>query len=403
MFKNTKLTAVALGVASAFCLPMAAHAESNVTVYGKLYPELVRANLSGATATGTAVSTLSAAPNGAPDLSSTTEDSPNSRLGFRGSENLGGNLKAIFQLEMGFGVDTGQNTSATSLFSRDTWIGLAGDFGTVKLGSMDTVYKNVGDTLSFLGISSGNFISTSNILSKPGIGTSSASSFHLRRGNSILYTTPTVGGFQGLFDYSLGEQPNDSKRQSVLSTGVTYKAGPVYAALAYERHYDLFGGSKNVPSALRNDSNVLAHSRDNAVRLTAQYKFTKQTRAEVNIARMEYEETGGAVGKFQEYSHQAWSIAGEHKIGALALVASYGYATAGSCSLVGNVACSTNGLEGKMVNLGAGYSLSKRTMLFAIASYMGNGKSAVYNNYDGGKPAVGQDIKTAAVGISHSF
>jgi predicted porin len=403
MFKNTKLTAVALGVASAFCLPMAAHAQSNVTVYGKLYPELVRANLSGATAKGAAVSTLSAAATGAPDVSTTSEDSPNSRLGFRGSENLGGNLKAIFQLEMGFGVDTGMNSSATSLFSRDTWIGLAGDFGTVKLGSMDTVYKNLGDTLSFLGISSGNFMSTSNILSKPGIGTSSAASFHLRRGNSILYTTPTVGGFQGLFDYSLGEQAGDSKRQSVVSTGVTYKGGPLYAALAYERHYDLFGGSKNVLSTLRNDTNPLAHSQDNALRLTGQYKFGKETRAEVNIARMEYKETGGAVGKFQNYKHDSWSIAGEHKMGPVTAVASYGYATAGSCSLVGNVACNTNGLEGKMFNVGAGYSLSKRTMLFAVASYMGNGTSAVYTNYELGKPATGQDIKTAAVGLSHSF
>ena len=66
----------------------------------------------------------------------------------------------------------------------------------MRLGSMDTVYKNLGDTLSFLGVSSGNFISTSNILSKPGIGSSSASSFHLRRANSIVYESPEFGGFQ---------------------------------------------------------------------------------------------------------------------------------------------------------------------------------------------------------------
>jgi predicted porin len=404
MLKNTKLTAIAMAVAASCCLPLAAQAQSNVTVYGKLYPELVRIDVSGATAKGVPVSTLSATPAGGADFNATSEDSPNSRLGFRGSEDLGNGLKAIFQLEMGFGVDTGVNSSATSLFSRDTWVGLSGNFGTVRLGSMDTVYKNLGDTMSFLGVSSGNFISTSNILSKPGIGASSASSFHLRRANSIVYESPEFGGFQGLFDYSLGEVANDFARGAVISTGIKYEGGPLYAAIAYERHNDLFGGSKNVPSALRNDTNVLANSRDSAVRATLQYKFAKETRAEVNVAQLKFEETGGAVGKFDSYKHIAWSVALEHKVTpAVTLVGSYGQGTAGSCSLVGNGACSTSGLEGKMLNLGAGYSLSKRTMLFALASYMGNGVSATYSNLNDGKPLPGQDIKTFAVGLSHSF
>jgi predicted porin len=403
MNKSTKLTAIALGVIGC-CGTLQAQAQSNVTIYGRLYPEIVNVRLSGATPKGQPVSTLGTAPTTTPDSVQTSEDSPNSRLGFRGSEDLGGGMKAIFQLEMGFGVDTGTNSSATSLFSRDTFIGLASNYGTVKLGSMDTVYKNLGDTMSFLGVSSGNFISTSNILSKPGIGASSASSFHLRRGNSVVYESPEFGGgFQALFDYSLGEIPGDAQRENVISTGLKYEGGPLYAAVAYERHNDLFGGSKNVPTALRNDSNPLAHSRDSAIRLTGQYKFNEGLRVEANIASIKYDETGGAVGKFQQYKHKAWSIGAEQKISNVTLVGSYGQSTAGSCSLVGNVACNTNGLDGKMVNLGAGYVFSKRTLLFALYSYMGNGESATYNNYNNGKPATGQDIKTFAVGISHSF
>lgn len=403
MLKHAKRRSLAIAVSAACGIAAPVHAEG-IEIYGKLYPELTRVWLTGATAKGTPVSTLTAAPAGAADVNSTAMESPNSRLGFRASEPLGGNLKVFFQLEMGFSMDTGLNsTEVGGLFSRDTFIGLAGDFGTVRLGSMDTVYKNLGDTMSFLGISSGNFMSTSNILSKPGIGTSSAASFHLRRPNSIVYETPEFGGFQALLDYSLGEVANDASKGVVISTGVKYEAGPLYAAVAYERHNDLFGGSKNIASALRNDSNALASSRDSAVRLTAQYRFGKGTRVEGNFARLQYKETGGAVGKFQEYRHNAWSIAGEHKINAVTLVASYGQGTAGSCSLVGNVACNTNGLDGEMVNLGAGYSLSKRTLLFAVASYMGNDRSATYSNYLSGKPAAGQDIKTLALGISHSF
>lgn len=404
MLQNPRLNAIALAVAATVCAPMAAQAQSNVTIYGRLYPELVRVQLTGATAAGTPVSRLAATPVGGADYNTTSLDSPNSRLGFRGTEDLGGGMKALFQLEMGFGVDTGTNSSATSLFSRDTFIGLQGGFGTVRLGSMDTVYKNLGDTMSFLGVSSGNFISTSNILSKPGVGTSSASSFHLRRANSVVYESPEYSGFQFLFDYSLGEVANDFTRGNVISTGVKYEQGPIYAAIAYERHNDLFGGSKNVPTALRNDSNPLANSRDSAVRATFQYKFPGDLRSEVNVAKLKFDETGGGVGKFDTYEHNAWSVAVEKRITpAVTLVASYGQGTAGSCSLVGGVACSTTGLEGKMLNLGAGYYFSKRTLLFALASYMGNGASATYSNLNDGKPLPGQDIKTFALGISHSF
>jgi predicted porin len=403
MFQSPGLTAIAVAVAASCCAPTVAQAQSNVTVYGRLYPEIVRVNVSGATAKGAPVSTLAAAASGAADVNQTTEDSPNSRLGFRGTEALGGGLTAIFQLEIGLGVDTGTNTSSTSLFSRDTFVGLTGGFGTVRLGSMDTVYKNLGDTMSFLGISSGNFISNSNILSKPGIGSSSASSFHLRRANSVVYESPEYGGFQWLFDYSLGEVAGDASRENVISTGFKYAEGRIYAAIAYERHNDLFGGSKNVPTALRNDANPLAHSRDVGVRATAQYAFTQNTRVEVNFAKIKYDETGGGAGKFSEYRHNTWSIAGEQKIDSVSLVGSYGQSTAGSCLLVGAFTCSTSGLDGKMLNLGVGYYLSKRTLLFALYSYMGSGDSAVYNNWNNGKPATGQDIKTAAFGISHTF
>ncbi len=404
MLHNTRLTAVAMAVAASCCTPLLAQAQSNVQIYGRLYPELVRVNLEGATPKGVVLNTLIGTSAGGADLSTTTMDSPNSRLGFRGVEDLGGGMKAIFQLEIGLGVDTGVNSSATQLFSRDTYVGLQGGFGTVRLGSMDTVYKNLGDTLSFLGVSSGNFISTSNILSKPGIGSSSASSFHLRRPNSLVYETPDFNGFQFQFDLSLGEIANDFTRGNVISTGVKYENGPIYAAIAYERHYDLFGGSKNVATALKNDSNLLANSRDSAVRGTLQYKVTKDTRAEVNLVGVKYEETGGGAGKFAEYKHNAWSVALEHKAAeSVTLVASYGQSTAGSCALVGSLPCTTTGLEGKMLNLGAGYYFSKRTLLFALASAMRNGDAATYSNLNDGKPLPGQDIKTFAFGLSHSF
>jgi predicted porin len=69
-----------------------------------------------------------------------------SRLGFRGTEDLGGGLSAVFTLENGFNVDDGtlgQSTaSVTRLFGRQAWVGLNGGFGSVRLGRQQTPLYN---------------------------------------------------------------------------------------------------------------------------------------------------------------------------------------------------------------------------------------------------------------------
>jgi predicted porin len=137
-----------------------------------------------------------------------------------------------------------------------------------------------------------------------------------------------------------------------------------------------------------------------------QYKVTGDTRVEANIARLDYDETGTGTtpgaATFRNYNTKTWALGAEHKMGPVTLAASYGQASAGSCSLsVG--ACSTAGMDGKMFNIGAGYSLSKRTLLYTVYSRLNNGASARYDNLDPGNPAAGQDITQFAVGISHSF
>ena len=119
-------------------LAAASAAAQTVTVYGRLYPEVVWARMTGSTQPGTEVSTLAQPPTGETFDDIVRVDSSNSRLGFRGEEPLGAGLKAFFQIEQRIQVDTG----GTQLASRDTFVGLASDrFGTVKMGGFDTVYK----------------------------------------------------------------------------------------------------------------------------------------------------------------------------------------------------------------------------------------------------------------------
>jgi predicted porin len=402
-------------IGAAFTLPMAAQAQTNVIVYGRLYPSLNYLSMTGASGAGS-TSTLSTAPAVKPNNASVKSmESPNSRLGFKGSEDLGGGLSAIFQLEMGFSTNTGALTTANTPFARDTFVGLASEsFGTIRLGNMDTVYKSLGDQMPFLGISSGNFMSTSNILSKSAFTTDPASSFHLRRTNSVYYTSPQIAGFTGLFDWSPNGTAGDARR-GVISTGVKYENGPIYAALAYERHADLFGGSNGMltnggaDTALSNitvTSTNNMHSTDRAFRGTFQYSFPDNWKAEVDIANLRYSESGQtAIGKFNTYSHTTWSLSIEKDIDAVSLVGSYGREAAGACTLTGGVACSTNGLQAQMLNLGVGYLLSKRTELFAVYSKFITGQSAYAGNVysTAGKVYAGQDSSIVALGIFHTF
>lgn len=411
---NTKKL-LALLVAGACSAPLLASAEdgdaptgstggagSPITLYGRLYPQFTVIKSSGATAVNGPRNTLSGAPGGVEIPSRNEVQGSNSRLGFRGREKLGNGLEAFFQIESRIPIDAGGGTFAT----RDSFVGLSGGFGSVKLGNMDTVYKNIGDKLSFLGVSSGNFTSNSNLLSKLGFGTSSSGSFHLRRNNSVVYEAPKMGGLGFAIGYSPDEIRASNRKADVVSTGVTYggvKNIPFYLAVAYESHKDLFGGSRNSPSALSNFANVNARSKDTAVRFTAQYTFAGNTTVEVNHATLKYTETGGATGRFREYKHNAYNVAAAHTMGRWQFSGAFVRANNGSCALVGGAFCSTAGLQGTQVSVGSRYNFSKRTGVYAMYSKVYNGFAARYSNLAEGDPSSGSDLSQFAVGIQHSF
>ena len=398
---NTRKLLVVL-VAGACGAPMFASAQeaSPITIYGRLYPQFTVITSSGATATTGPRNTLSGAPTGLEIPSHNEVQASNSRLGFRGSEKLGGGLEAFFQIESTIPIDTGGGTFGT----RDSFVGLSGGFGSVKLGNMDTVYKNYGDTLSFLGVSSGNFVSNSNILSKLGFGTSSSGSFHLRRNNSIVYDSPALGNFEFSAGYSPDELKTSTSNRYVSSFGARYggKKSPYFVAIGYEIHNDLFGGSRNSPSALSNFANPAARAEDKAVRVTGSYTFGNTT-IEGNYAALKYNETGGAAGRFENYKHNAFSIAFAHKAGPWEFAGAYASAGAGSCSLVGGAVCTAAGLKGTQVSVGSRYNFSKRSSMFAMYAKVYNGFAARYNNLAIGDPSSGSDLSQFAVGLQHAF
>lgn len=400
--KKILVVAVAGALGAASAEAMSAEADG-VEIYGKIYPEFTVAKSSGATPAGAAVSNLSPVATGLDVKSRNSVDASNSRIGFRGKEDLGSGLRAIWQIESKVRVDTGGDTFAT----RDSFGGLDGGFGTIRLGNMDTVYKSLGNPLHFLGIESGNFVSIAGVISSTAWGNKNV--FHVRQPNSARYDSPKFGGVQVSAQYSPDEIRLGNLNAYLASFGVKYQGGPLYLALAHEIHNDMFGYSSTsgIPSGVKNDTSGGGdvHSKDTATRFTAAYTLG-QTRLSLDASPLKFQETGTrANGKFDGYKNTTWDVAWEQTWGGPWKTAvQYGSASAGTCTLAGGVDCSTSGLEAKMLNVGGLYSFSKRSGLFALYSRFNNGSSAAYDNLANVKAVSdGSDITQYAVGVVTNF
>lgn len=161
-----------------------------------------------------------------------------SRLGYRGSEDLGGGLKAVFNLESGLNIDTGVTSNATKFFDRASVVGLQGGFGTVTLGRQTTLLADTNGVVDPLGSRFASFnpnVSISALSShRLGLefGPSGATTGSFRLDNSIKY----AGQFGNLglrAMHAMGEQSNGAGKLSSNGLGVGYQSGAIAASLAY--------------------------------------------------------------------------------------------------------------------------------------------------------------------------
>jgi predicted porin len=116
--RRSAMTAAAL--AAGLCAG-AASAQTNVTVYGIV--DTAFTHTTNVDATGHSMTKMPTLTGSVP-----------SRLGFRGSEDLGNGLSAVFALENGINVDVGTASQGGRLFGRQAWVGLKGDWGTLQVG-----------------------------------------------------------------------------------------------------------------------------------------------------------------------------------------------------------------------------------------------------------------------------
>jgi predicted porin len=147
-----------------------------------------------------------------------------SRIGFRGTEDLGGGMAAIYTLETGYRIDTGDVDAAGTIFNRQAFVGLKSGAGTLTLGRQYTPWHQalaqVGDPFGtgYAGTSKNQF---------PDSGT------NVRTSNTVMYTTPVTSGFVADVAYSAGEQAGSNSAGRQLGASIGYAAGPLNVRLAY--------------------------------------------------------------------------------------------------------------------------------------------------------------------------
>lgn len=215
-----KKTAVALAACGA--MAGSVHAQSNVSLYGLV--DLYVGKSTTKTTVGGVITNTSVG------ASVTSGGLNGSRWGMRGVEDLGGGLKATFQIESGFNADDGTGNAG---FNRTSKVGLNGGFGSFEMGRQYTQMFLLIDGFDAQGTS--GFSATNAIFSSAFARAAGAQSPALRRDNMLQYTTPNMGGFTGVVQYALGENggPGISSGHTT-SLSAMYASGPIAVQGVYE-------------------------------------------------------------------------------------------------------------------------------------------------------------------------
>lgn len=154
-----------------------------------------------------------------------------SRIGFKGVEDLGGGLSAIFTIESGFTADDGQSGQGKTLFGRQSFVGLTGGFGTVKAGRFYSVFDNTLGAIDPFG--NGLAGRAPNLVGVAG--NNAFGGYQSRFNNLVQYSTANLSGFTADAQYGFGEQAGDSAKGRNWGLALNYANGPLTLRAAHQR------------------------------------------------------------------------------------------------------------------------------------------------------------------------
>lgn len=280
MKKRVAFAMTAVGLAAA----TAAHAQSSVTLYGIVDNAIAYQN-NAAPSTG-------ATTGGHSKVSMGTGIWAGSRFGLKGSEDLGGGTKAIFQLEAGFNANNGASQWAGGIFTRQAWVGMTNPvYGTLTAGRQYTAYYTLLSPYSPTTWLTGAYGA------HPGDIDSLDTSY--RANNSLVYMSPKFYGFTVGGSYSFGGVPGSVNRGSTWSAAIQYLNGPAGIAVGYQRvnNSTLGGGAWGDNSTVTSGGQPAVSAINNGystaqsqqrLGVTAGYQFTPAWDVSVSYTNVQY-------------------------------------------------------------------------------------------------------------------
>lgn len=312
-------------------------------------------------------------------------------IGFSGSEDLGGGLKAEFALESFLAVDDGNNigNNGGAFWSRASWVGLSGGFGKVIIGQYDNPLFTFGYTYNPFG-SSMAFSPTMrqyNYIGQNGLGLPTGVGFDTGWINSLTYESPNLSGFTFVGQYAFKETSISQSKNSYTLAG-NYNAGPLSLGLVYAKA----GASNNLVGSWFADQNVFALGGSYDFGVVKPFvQFTTIKTKKLLTGPTTISDLGDNDAKsriFQIGASIPVTTAGT-------ILASYGQSKVELDNIDGSV-------KDTVLSLGYDHTLSKRTDVYAV--YMYNKKSVpdalssfLYGATDWKKG------NSFAVGIRHNF
>jgi len=357
---NKKL--IALAVAGACAAPVAMAQTANpVTLYGRVYATFESVEASGGTA--------------ADVVRRNRVSNQASLLGVRGTEDLGGGLKAFFQLETTFKPYQNDTTFA----DRNSGVGLQGAWGSVLMGRWDTPYKVTTIAVDPYGDLTLGGITAAN----SGSGARNVQAqFDRRDQNVVQYWSPSIAGFALRASYSANEARTASAKPRSNGASVTWTGGPIYAGLACHELYDAAYGGITPPK--QTATAVFGSVEFGPIKLGADYGEIKRTG----------EFTGGAsITKQKHYlANIVWTL-GNNQL-------SYQHQN----SKNGDLTSVSEQPDCKVDDVGWQYNFSKRTFFLAQYVRIDNNSTATCNFGSNTLAiAAGQDPKGVSLGLRHVF
>jgi len=292
------------------------------------------------------------------------------RVGVKGSKSLEDNLKVIYQIELG--VDVTERSKIDS--GRNSFIGIAGNFGKVMLGQHDTPLKDLrahgaeifNDTIA----GSRSMISA--------VADKSGAKIDNRVKNAIMYYSPKKSGIQAFFLYSADNDASnspDNNDNDLYGASVTLVKGPLYVGLGLE--------NKSNPGAVDTES----------VRLVGSFKFGRYQFGGI------FETVDN--GNNDSLSRDAYALNGRYNLTPKTWIGA-------QIAMVGDFdGMSDTG--GANLGLGIQTRLAKTTNVYAVLSATNNDRGARFGLAQGGiqdavvAAADGESVRGISVGIVHKF